>query len=112
MLVRIVMSSATEKESNLEALRTRLKETIGPVLFRDLKAHLIRGAVFIVAEGTPLEVCAAAIAADDVGQVKAFLEADVLRKPTAAELGEWEALSVHPGRIWQALVVQPYVLVQ
>ena len=102
----------SERDSNLEALRLRLRDQKGPVLLRDLRAHLAREAVFVVSTDTQLETCAAAIAADDVEQVKAFLESKVLRKPTPAEVTEWEAAAANPGRIWQALVVQPYVLVQ
>ncbi|MFO0665042.1 MAG: DUF2288 family protein [Polyangiaceae bacterium] len=81
----------------------------GPVLFSDLAAHLARDAVFLVDDAVSLEKCAEAIAVDDVPAVKAWLDAGQLRKPTAEEREAW---SQEPTRAWNAMIVQPYVLIQ
>ncbi len=92
-----------------EALRVRLAPTLGTVLFPDLRAHLERDAVFVVRDTLELVDAGVAIAADDVATVGRWIESGELRKPTREEREEWR-LAV--GRRWQALVVQPFVLVQ
>ena len=92
-----------------QALRLRLGETRGTALFSDLRAHLARDAVFVVAETVELLDAAVAVAMDDVATVGRWIESNELRKPTADEREQWR-LAV--GRRWQAIVVQPFVLVQ
>lgn len=99
----------TSSTTDHETLRDQLARSEGPVLYSDLRAHLTRDAVFVVASGVSLADCAVAIATDDVAQVKGLLESGMLRKPTAEERASWPET---PERTWQAVVVQPYVLVQ
>ncbi len=91
------------------AVRTRLEEIVGPILFSDLRAHLERDAVFVVAAEIALIECGVSVAMDRVEQVGAWIDAGQLRKPGAQERLNWAAIS---GPAWLALVVQPYVLVQ
>ena len=91
------------------AIRLRLTQTRGPVLFPDLRAHLERDAVFVVATTLDLVDCGVAIATDDVATVGRWIESGELRKPDAGERKTWR---VAVGRRWQSLVVQPFVLVQ
>lgn len=97
------------KDRDHDALREELERAVGPVLFSDLRAHLVRDAVFLVAPEASLAACALAIATDDVAEVKRLLTTGTLRKPTAEEREMW---ANSPGRRWDAVVVQPYVLVQ
>jgi hypothetical protein len=92
-----------------QALRIRLGETRGTVLYPDLRAHLERDAVFVVSDAVDLIDAAVAVAMDDVATVGRWIESSELRKPTADERDHW---CVAVGRRWQAIVVQPFVLVQ
>lgn len=92
-----------------EAIRERLKSRLGPVQFSDVKAHLDRDAVFIVRADLDLVECGVAVATDDVDQVRRWIDAGQLRKPSAEERREWPT---QDARRWMAVVVQPFVLVQ
>ncbi len=92
-----------------EALRLRLSELKGTVLFSDLKAHLERDALFIVSQELDLVECGLAVANDDVAAVGAWIKESQLRKPTPAEREAWPR---DTSRRWVAIVVQPFVLVQ
>ncbi|MCA9629879.1 MAG: DUF2288 family protein [Myxococcales bacterium] len=95
---------------NLEtAIRTRLSETLGPVYFSDLKAHLVRDAVFVVDADVSLIECGVCVAMDDVVRVQALIERGHLRKPSRQERARWADTC---DAAWTAIVVQPYVLVQ
>jgi len=102
-----VKTNATPQQP--DALRAQLETSQGPVLYSDLRAHLARDAVFVVALQASLADCALAIATDNVAEVKRLLGDATLRKPTAEELEIWPK---DPARSWQALVVQPFVLIQ
>lgn len=92
-----------------EGIRTRLEQTKGPVFFSDLKAHLDRDGLFIVAGTHSLVECGVAIALDDVDTIQRLIGSSELRKPTQDERDSWPLAK---GRRWVSLVVQPFVLVQ
>lgn len=92
-----------------EALRHALEKRLGPVEFSDLRAHLERDAVFVVARELDLVGCGVAVAGDEVGTVREWIEAGQLRKPSSAERSAWPD---DPTRRWMAIVVQPFVLIQ
>lgn len=91
------------------ALREKLEQSVGPVFFSDLRAHLSRDALFVVAPSVALVDCAVAVALDDVATVGRWIESGELRKPSRGERDAWPA---ETERRWNALVVQPFVLVQ
>jgi hypothetical protein len=92
-----------------EGIRHRLEETKGAVFFSDLKAHLDRDGLFIVAGTHSLVECGVAIALDDVDTIQRLIASQELRKPTADERAEWPN---EAKRRWISIVVQPFVLVQ
>lgn len=94
---------------DLDAIRAKLEETLSPVLGSDLGAHLKRDGVFVVAVGHSLVACGIAIATDDSASVAVWLTNGTLRRPTAHERDSWP---VDETRQWNAVVVQPFVLVQ
>ncbi|MEZ4372798.1 MAG: DUF2288 family protein [Polyangiaceae bacterium] len=100
------MSEPMNKET---AIRTRLSEIVGPVFYSDLKAHLVRDAVFVVAAEVSLVECGVAVALDDVDRVHELIERGHLRKPSRQERARWADTA---DAAWTAIVVQPYVLVQ
>lgn len=91
-----------------DAIRTKLTESVGPVGFGDIKAHLGRDAVFVVAPSLELVDCGVAVALDDVDTVRLWIETGALRKPSREERAEW----LERGGTFLAVVVQPFVLVQ
>ncbi len=91
------------------AIRTKLEQSVGPVFFSDLRAHVDRDALFVVAKTVALVECAVAVATDDVATVGRWIESGELRKPSRAEREMWPP---ETERRWNALVVQPFVLVQ
>ncbi len=94
---------------DVDAIRVKLEENLGPVQGSDLGAHLRRDAVFVVAVGHSLVACGVAIATDDAASVAAWLASGALRRPTERERDAWP---VDETRRWNAVVVQPFVLVQ
>ncbi len=97
------------ESKNAEAIRSKLEQTVGPVLYSDVAAHLGRDAVFIVDSKLSLVAVAVAVAMDDVDEVGAWIASGALRKPTPAEREAW----AHDGaKQFLAVVVQPFVLLQ
>lgn len=91
-----------------DAIRAKLTESVGPVGFGDVKAHLARDAVFVVAPSLDLVDCGVAVAMDEIETVKLWIDAGALRKPSRQERARW----LEQGGTFLALVVQPFVLVQ
>jgi len=86
-----------------------LEKSRGPVTFADLRAHVARGAVIVVAQSLDLLVVGEAVAKDDKAQVAAWIEAGLLGKPTLETLARWEKKR---GDVGESLVVQPFVLLK
>lgn len=70
-----------------------------------LQPHAARDALWLVV-GAELPVVGAAIASDDTAAVQAWIDAEILRRPTSSELDAWQAKPV----TFEALIVQPFVL--
>ncbi len=90
-------------------MRETLAASLGNVFFSDIRAHLARDAVVVVAAELDILDVGEAIAKDDKTSVAAWIESGRLRKPTLEELGAWA--SIKDDR-WESLVVAPYVLVR
>ncbi len=105
------MSSADEPSSVPTPLDKRevLEHQLGPVQWRDLQAHVLREAVFLVDESLDLLTCALAIADDDVDTVGAWIESGKLTRPSRKQLENWEQT---PDKAFMAVPVQPYAIAQ
>lgn len=90
-------------------MRARLEADAGEVFGSDLKAHLDRDVVVVVAPAASLLDCAVAVANDDSAAVSAWLADGTLRRPSAEERDAWRADAT---RRWLAVVVRPFVLAQ
>ena len=90
-------------------MRKQLEEGLGPIEFSDLRAHLTRGAVITVDPKLDLLDVGEAVARDDKARVAAWIEQGLIGKPTLEMIEVW---SKREGVSWNALVVQPFVLVQ
>lgn len=74
-----------------------------------LKPHLERGALVTVAASLDLAETGERIALDDSACIAAWINADKLGKPTAAEIKHWDG---EPGKKFLTLIISPYVLIQ
>lgn len=90
-------------------MREKLAETIGDVLWTDLRPHAARDAVIIVAEELELLDVGVAVASNEAAAVNAWIEAGKLTKPTAEDLARWP---LDPKAHFQSLIVAPFVLIR
>ena len=90
-------------------LRLELAEMVEPAEWSWLSLHASRDAVVVVDQQLDLVDVGYAIATDDVPRVDRWIAEKLLSKPTAEQLGSW--LEADHKRL-NALIVQPYVLVQ
>lgn len=88
-----------------EDIRKKLADEVLPVEWEVLRLHAERDRLFFVDAELPLVEVGCALALDDSAQLAAWIEAGRLRRPSAEEMG------MDPTRIFQFLIVQPFVLV-
>lgn len=93
----------------MTSVKDKLEGQLGPIFFSDLRAHLDRGAVFLVRGELALIDCALAVATDDTAQVRTWLSNGAMRRPTDEERAQWAS---EASRRFLAVPVQPYVLIQ
>ena len=91
-----------------EDLRVELEKTVGPVPWELLKPHAGRDAVVVVNAQLDLVEVGAAIAADSTKAVSRWINEQLIVKPTAEQLADWN----RENKQLMSLIVQPYVLVQ
>jgi hypothetical protein len=101
-------STAGRAATTIRFVREELERKVGDVFFSDLRAHIARDAVIVVADVLELAVAGEAIATDDVPRVTEWIRTGHLTKPTAEELARWPDL---PTARFASLVVAPFVLV-
>lgn len=92
-----------------DAIRDKLAQEEGPVLWRDLRAHAKRGGLLVVSADLALLEAACAIATDDAEKVETWLTSGQLFKPDLSTLTSWDEDLDKPFR---AVVVQPWALAQ
>ncbi len=85
------------------------KRDLAEVSWRELKIHLQRDAIIVVAADLDLIHVAVAVAEDDKSQVETWINANQLGKPTEKQLESWEK---EPDTPFKMLIVQPFILVQ
>ena len=81
---------------------------MGPVQWALLKPHVKRDAVVVVNSHLDLVDVGVAIATDNTQAVERWITEQLIMKPNAKQLTQWEAGNTQ----FQSLIVQPYVLVQ
>ena len=79
------------------------------VSWRELKIHLQRDSIIVVAEELDLIAVAVAVADDDKTLVEAWIGEEQLGKPTEEQLKSWEEESDNR---FKMLIVQPFILIQ
>jgi hypothetical protein len=90
-------------------LQTDLTEALDQATWEWLKPHVARDAIIIVSETLTLVEVGVAIVNNQTATVEAWITAQLIAKPTVAQLQEW---NVGGDRTFTALIVQPYVLIQ
>ncbi len=100
------MTTAPDPRTLEEKLRAQLDTTT----WRDLRTHVARGAVFSIAPALDIVAVAIAVAEDDTEQVRAWLDANELSRPSAETMAIWERSL--DAAMFRCLVVAPYVLIQ
>lgn len=90
-------------------LRTHLANEVHRVDWKPLAPHASRGGLVLVDSRLDLVEVAVAVAQDDAALVQRWMEAQQLRKPTAAQIETWQSDSEER---FTVVIVQPYVLAQ
>lgn len=89
--------------------RTELAESLDEAEWDWLKPHVKRDVVLVVHQELDLLDVGVAIASDDVPLVQHWINTQQLHKPFPDELIDW---NTNQTKRFQALIVQPYILVQ
>ena len=90
-------------------VRNKFEKDLAEVTWRDLRFHLQKDAIIIVAEDLDLVDVAVAVASDDKEQVSMWIAVGKLSKPDQEQIDQWEAQQDKPFRM---LIAQPYILSQ
>ena len=93
----------------MQDFKAELAESLDEAELDWLKPHIQRDVVLVVNTNLDLVDVGVAIARDDVVSVQHWISEQLLHKPFAEQLVEW---NTNPTKRFQALIVQPYVLVQ
>ncbi|MBW2510326.1 MAG: DUF2288 domain-containing protein [Deltaproteobacteria bacterium] len=92
-----------------DELRERLANDVHRVDWRPLAPHAKRGGLVLVDVALDLVEVAVAVARDDSENVRRWMNAGQLLRPTSAQLERWKDETQDR---FTAVIVQPYVLAQ
>jgi hypothetical protein len=84
-------------------------DSLGQAPWSLIEPHAQRDVVIVVSPRLSLAEVAEAVAQDDQARVAAWIRAGEVGKPSAPQLQAWRS---EPARLFNSVVVQPYVLVQ
>ncbi|MDJ0733489.1 MAG: DUF2288 domain-containing protein [Nostocaceae cyanobacterium] len=90
-------------------LRAQLTQNMDEAEWDWLIPHAQRDAVIVVAAQLNLLDVGVAIARDNTAKVQVWIDEALLAKPSYEQLGRWNG---NPSKRFNALIVEPYVLVQ
>ncbi|WP_413171176.1 DUF2288 domain-containing protein [Anabaena azotica] len=90
-------------------LRVELTQNLDEAEWDWLIPHAQRDAIIVVADGLDLLDVGEAIATDNIPSVQNWIDEQLLAKPSPEQLGEWNSDRT---KRFNALIVEPYVLVQ
>jgi hypothetical protein len=92
----------------MTTIQEQLAQDLAEVNWSDIMPHSKRDAVIVVYEGLSLVEVGAAIAQDNTAQVGVWIAEQLVQKPTAQQLSDWNG---NPTQLFSTLIVQPYVLI-
>ena len=90
-------------------LREQLTELLDEAELEWLKPHIQKDAVIIVVPDLDILDVGVAISSDNTQSVQHWISEQLLVKPSSDTLSRWNG---NPTQKFQALIVQPYILVQ
>ncbi|MGA7938190.1 MAG: DUF2288 domain-containing protein [Kovacikia sp.] len=90
-------------------LRAELAESVDEAQWNWLAPHARRDSVIVIKPELDLVEVGVAIANDNTVLVQHWIEQDLIHKPYPAQLSDWNADLT---KRFNALIIQPYVLVQ
>lgn len=93
----------------MQDLRAELAQSVDQAELDWLKPHIQRDVVVVVNPDLDLLDVGVAIAGDDVLSVQHWISEQLLQKPSPEQLADWNH---DQSKRFQALIVQPYVLVK
>jgi len=93
----------------MQDLRAELQESIDEAEWNWLEPHAQRDSLIVVSPGLDLLDVGVAIASDNTLHVQRWIEEALIQKPSPIQLNEWRQAQ---SKRFNALIVQPYVLVQ
>jgi len=82
---------------------------LAEICWKDLRIHLQRDAIILVAPELDLVTTATAVAMDDKGQIEAWIATGNIAKPSREQIELWEGNLEKPFRM---LILKPYILIQ
>jgi hypothetical protein len=91
-----------------QQLREQLATLLGPAEWQNLLPHVARDSVVVVSPDLDLVDVGVALATDDTQSVQRWISEALIAKPTRSQLEDWERDRTQQ---FQALIVQPYVLI-
>ena len=89
-------------------IKTQLQEQIAEIDWKDLMPHAQRDAIVIVNNPLDLIDVGCAIAEDKTHLVQNWISEQLVQKPTAEQLSEWNET---PNKKFRTIIVQPFVLI-
>jgi hypothetical protein len=93
----------------MPGLKEKLEQDVADISWKELQVHAKRDAIIVIKDELELSVVAAAIAEDDTTSVQGWIGEEVIAKPTAQQLTDWNQ---NPEKQFVALIVQPFVVVK
>lgn len=93
----------------MKDLRAELAESLDEAELDWLKPHIQRDVVVVVHQNLDLLDVGVALASDDALSVQHWISEQLIQKPSVEQIVEWNN---DQSKRFQALIVQPYVLVQ
>ena len=89
-------------------IKTKLKDQIAEVDWKDLIPHAQRDAIVIVHPPLDLIDVGCAIAEDKTNLVQNWISEQLVQKPNAEQLSDWNA---EPTQKFTTIIIQPFVLI-
>ena len=89
-------------------IKTQLEKEIASTQWQDLIPHAQRDAIVIAHSSLDLVEVGVAIATDNTQTVQNWISEQLLQKPTAQQLSEWNQ---EPNRKFTTIIVQPFVII-
>ena len=99
----------SESGGPMSDLKANFLQDLAEVSWRELRIHLQRDAIIVVAEALDLVTVAEAVSADDKDRVQHWISSADLTKPAAGQIERWESNLAKPFRM---LIVKPFILIQ